>query len=221
MPGFNINVQNPCVGEWDTELTNTPAYIGPKQDIELARSHRYKLEVLDPLGNAGASSGSGILLFLEKCTRPTPEIDEITIHSGQDEIYRPGKNRWNPVEFTFYEKLDGKPQQGALKNSAAERIYRWWAETMINTAISAHNPVVDYYRRAELSMLDGYGADIWTYYLYDCWPVKVSPSDLDYSSTDLSRITVTLRYNKAQEKKANENNNIRTYGTKPYSDRFL
>lgn len=199
MPGFNINTSGGCASNNGSQLTNNAVYSGPSALVETARSHRYKLEVLEPLGDAA----TGILLYLEKCTRPTPEVDEITLHSGQDEIYRPGKNRWNPIEFTFYEKLSGSPSEGggSLTNSATESIYKWWGSTMINLRTSAHNPVTEYYKRAELSMKDGYGNDVWTYYLYDCWPIKVSPGDLDYANTDIARITVTLRYNKAQEMK--------------------
>ena len=89
MPGFQIS----------TDAGNTE---GPRHIIETARNHRFKLEVLEPFG----STSTGILLYLEKCTRPTPEFDQIVIHNGQDEIYRPGKSRWLPVEFTFYEVLN-------------------------------------------------------------------------------------------------------------------
>lgn len=200
MPGFNISTSAGCPIT-GSNLSNSPIYRGPSATIETARSHRFKLEVLEPFG---PDRGTGIILNLEKCTRPTPEIDEITLHSGQDEIYRPGKNRWSPIEFTFYEKLSGTSGEdgGSPTDSAAKRIYQWWGSTMINLRASSHNAVTEYYKRAELSMKDGYGKDVWTYYLYDCWPIKVTPSNLDYANSDIARITVTLRYNKAQEKKA-------------------
>lgn len=204
MPGFNIVTQNGCPTP-DSKLNSQAVYTGSSNVIETARSHRFKLEILSPFGRG--SDGGNILLNLEKCTRPTPEIDEIVIHSGQDEIYRPGKNRWSPIEFTFYERLRGTSSEDGgdgPRNSVAQNIYAWWAKGMLDLYSSAHNPVEDYYRRAELSMKDGYGKDVWTYYLYDCWPVKVTPSTLDYGNNDIARITVTLRYNKAQEKKSDE-----------------
>lgn len=204
MPGFNISTGAGCDNA-DSRLNGQAIYNGSSNNIETARSHRFKLEILDPFGRS--SEGGSIILNLEKCTRPTPEIDEIVLHSGQDEIYRPGKNRWNPVEFTFYERLRGAPSENSNgaespTNSVAQNIYKWWGSTMINLQASSHKPVANYYKRAELSMKDGYGNDVWTYYLYDCWPVKVTPNTLDYSNTDIARITVTLRYNKAQEKKS-------------------
>ena len=179
MPGFQIS----------TDAGNTE---GPRHIIETARNHRFKLEVLEPFG----STSTGILLYLEKCTRPTPEFDQIVIHNGQDEIYRPGKSRWLPVEFTFYEVLNS----GGNKNDAADKIYQWWGQTMLDIQQSSLNPAANFYKRAELAMLDGEGNAIWKYYLYDCWPLKVTPSDLSYADTELGRISVTLHYNKAEEK---------------------
>jgi hypothetical protein len=148
--------------------------------------------LLEPFGY---SDSYGILLFLEKCTRPTLEVDEITIHNAQDEIYRPGKQRWSPIEFTFYEKADDRVDE------VAERIYSWWGQTMIALTRSTHNRVTNYYKSAVLQMLDGVGHPIWSYYLYDCWPQKVSPIELSYSDSDIATITVTLRFNKAEEKR--------------------
>ena len=167
--------------------------MGPSYLTETARKHRYKLEILDPLTN--------ILLFCEKCTRPTPEIDEIVIHNGQDEIYRPGKQRWSPIEFTFYEKLRGTYSPSVQTNETAELIYEWWGETMIDLTRSVHKQVVSYYKDAQLQMLDGVGQPVWTYFLRDCWPQKITPIDLAYSDSDVATITVTLRYNKAQEQR--------------------
>lgn len=158
------------------------------------------------------------MLFCEKCTRPTPEIDEITIHRGQDEIYRPGKNRWSPIEFTFYEKLSGGHSVsgyygvGNQTNEVAELIYKWWGSeesaysnrhTMINLSTSTQHALgpKSYYKNAQLQMLDGVGKPVWTYFLYDCWPQKISPIDLSYSDSDIATITVTMRFNKAVEKR--------------------
>lgn len=205
MPGFNIPNQytpncgeNNVNGEASGAFTVDAPFAGPAHLSETARKHRYRLEILGPLGQYSMGGSTGILMFLEKCTRPTPEVDEIVIHNGQDEIYRPGKHRWSPVEFTFYEKTRGNDVQ---VDEAAELIYQWWGQTMINLNTSEHRTPTDYYRRAHLQMLDGVGNPIWTYYLHDCWPQKVSPIDLSYSDSDIATITVTLRFNKAEERR--------------------
>lgn len=117
MPGFNIPTPPSCSTD---ALQQDSTYLGPVSSVETARRHRYLLEVLEPFG----TQDSGLLLFLSTCGRPTPEIDQIVIHNGQDEIYRPGKQRWGPVEFTFYEKLT--PQDPPFTDQAAQFIYDWW-----------------------------------------------------------------------------------------------
>lgn len=196
MPGFNIPPFNSAETCDTDSFKNQSAYFGPSSTVETARKHRYRLEILEPFG----SNNDGILLFCEKCTRPSPELDEIVIHNAQDEIYRPGKQKWNPIEFTFYEKLREESGNSSV-DDVAERIYRWWGETMVDLTRSIHNPITNYYKNAHLQMLDGVGRPVWTYFLYECWPHKISPSDLSYSDSDIATISVTLRYNKARESK--------------------
>jgi hypothetical protein len=193
MPGFNIPAES-CLDE--NAFKESSAYTGPGHLSETARKHRYLLEVFEPMEGKGADSN--LLMYLEKCTRPTPEIDEIVIHNGQDEIYRPGKNKWNPLEFTFYEKLSGS-EPGSFRNAAAENLYNWWAKSMIILSDSKQGKPQDYYKNAYLQLLDGVGNPVWTYKIYDCWPQKITPAQMSYSESEISTIVVTLRFNKAEE----------------------
>ena len=196
MPGFNIPLANEC---HDQHAFKAPVlFNGPSNLRETARKHRYSLEVVSRLGeNVLGDKDSGLLLYMHKCTRPSVEIDEITIHSGQDEIWRPGKHHWKPVEFTFYEVLNNADPP--TENQAASMMFRWWAEYTINMRRSRVMPpeaVAD----CELDMLDGTGKPVWTYYLYRAWPSRISPSDLSYTASEIAEVTATLRYDKADEK---------------------
>ncbi len=190
MPGFNIPSGVSNCGP-------VPMGDGPRNVIETARAHRYMLQVLEPLGD----TYRGLLLFLAKCTRPGVEVDQVAIHSGQDEIHRPGKHHWKEIEFTFYEVLNegGYVDEGGLTDNCAKRIWDWWAVSMIDVANSRHRRPEDYLKRAQLDMLDGQGSTVWRYFLYDCWPCKVTPSDLAYRDTDIAQISVSMRYSKAWE----------------------
>lgn len=192
IPGFNIPLSAMCSDVVDSDPF-TPRE-GPGINVETARKHRYLLEVLSPLGS---SSADGILFFLKACTRPSAEIDEIVIHNGQDEIYRPGKNRWRALDMTFYEVLSTENDE-KHSDLAANKIFSWWARKVLNIDKSRLqvNPTVD----MQLSMLDGSGRSVWTYYLYRCWPLKITPSDLSYADTDLAEISLTLRFDKADER---------------------
>jgi len=192
MPGFYIpGAIESCLDE-NAFKGSAGSYLGPDPNMEYARNNRWLLEFLEPFGNIQ----NGILVYAHKCSRPSAEIDEIKIHHGQDEIYRPGKNKWNPVDFTFYEKSPGDEDS---YNEAAERIYKWWSDTTIILRESRHGEIRNYLKSCNLQMLDGVGRRIWEYQLYECWPLKVSSSDLDYSDGSISEITVTIRFNKVKE----------------------
>lgn len=193
MPGFNIPFNNACHDEYAVDTS--PGYRGPAHLVETARSHRYLLQVLRPLGGENFNLDDDLLLFLAKCTRPEMETDEIVIHNGKDEIYRPGKNRWRPIEFTFYEKLDEEAQ----RDVSAGSIFRWWARECNDIRNSRILPPSELATDSQLDLLNGAGESIYTYQLYRCWPSKVSPSGLDYSSSDICKITVTMRFDKAIE----------------------
>jgi len=199
MPGFDLSgladiCHDHSIG---TPLSHSRAQ--PSMTTETARRYRYSFELLEPLDQ------ESLLLFAYKITRPSAEIDQITIHNGQSEIYRPGKNRWLPIDITFYERIFGEtdagPDTGNGYDQPAELIYNWWAKTMIDITTSLHGPPSAYRKPGQVAMLDGLGNSIWVYYLSNCWPMKVSPSDLGYADTEIAEITITLSYDKATEKR--------------------
>lgn len=197
MPGFNIPLNGACHD--DNAFQDESRFDGPDFLQETARKHRYRLELMQANGNPiFGSDGAGILLYCYKCTRPTPEFDEIIIHNGQDEIARPGKNRWKPIEVTFYEVLRGNP--GQFVDNCAELIYDWWARTMLSITTSTLSPPEQFLAQGRLTILDGVGIPVWEYNLLDCWPQRVTPSDMSYSDSDIADYTVTLRYQKAFER---------------------
>jgi hypothetical protein len=205
MPGFKIKTEVPTQ-EKDRFSQGTYNYndsIGPDSNTEVARNYRWLFEVLTANGSSPlGDTKDGILIYAQKCSRPAYEADDIVIHHGQSQIHRPGKIKWNPIEITFYERIKGDSIKGVgsnLVNDAARRIYEWWSLSMIDTNKNLTYKPTNYQRNAIIQQLDGTGKSVWTYHLYNCWPLKVTPSDMNYTSTDLSEITVTLRFDKARE----------------------
>lgn len=193
MPGFNINIKESCND--GPQIPGSREYFGPSINTETARVHRFALSIFEPFGNLS----NGILIHVSKCTRPTVEIDEIVIHNGQDEIYRPGKNRWQPIEFTFYETL--QDSDVPFLSMTAQLMFKLWAEKAIKLQRSAGGSPTNFCSDMQLDMLNGVGETVWSYHLYRAWPIKVSPKDLSYSSSDISEISVTLRFDKAMERR--------------------
>ena len=151
----------------------------PSATIETARKHRWKLTVFDTLNS--------ILIYAHKCQRPHIEIAKVTIHHGQNELKFPGKDVWGPIEITFYQATDP---------NVAKTIYDWRE----NSVVSVQNSKINLTKKScTLEMTDGNDKTIWKYQMYGCWPTKITPDELDYSSSAISEITFTLEMDKAKE----------------------
>jgi hypothetical protein len=198
MPGFNIpSIIAGCHDEFAVKATEGTVGIRrqPSSSIETFRSHRFRFEIL---GNAELSQGIWQAYPL-RCSRPSVEIDEITIHNGPDQIYRPGKVKWSPIQLTFYEIAE--PGEDLTPSA----IFTMWAENTINlqnSTIGKPRPTPGQRRLhfdAILDMLDGRGDVLWSYSLYNCWPTKVSPANISYDESNILTTEITLRFDKANE----------------------
>lgn len=207
MPGFNIPVSNSCGKPGKS--------YGPSNSLETMRKHRFAFTV------------QGINQLAMDCIhtmdRPKAESDEIVFHNGFEEVYRPGKYRWGPLSFSFYELYEQ-----SIVSAREIRDWRYGQNTFIfegpatsqrrageengvgsqqNSSSGVYNledsvltsSESKYKRNATIMMLGGTGDIGWRYQLYGCWPKEISPENLDYSSTDIAETTVVLRFDKAVE----------------------
>lgn len=179
MPGFRIPFPNGLGCPNPGELPEAPS-----ASIETSRVYRFAFSILAPL--------KPILLICHKSDRPSPEIDQITMHRGQDEMYWPGKNRWNPIEVSFY--------QGHLTpntDTVCQLMYDWYGSTVVNLRESRLNE--RFKETCVLDLLDGRRNAVHTYKMHGCWPSKITPDSLNYSETAISEVTVRIVYDKCEE----------------------
>lgn len=179
MPGFNITGEERGPNR------------APPNEVETLRTNRWFFQI-DPV------AGRPFQFYAQSCSRPTPEIDEIAISHGQDTIYRPGRYVWNPIEFSIYEAYsNGGPRRRSPSELAIGDLYRWWGTTMIAKSDYRQGTLSDFLATATVEMLDGIGDPVWKYRLFNCWPSKISPSELNYADSEIATVTVTLRYDRA------------------------
>lgn len=194
MPGFSIPTLSGC----DDAGWGTPEkpYTGPHIITETARSYRYLVTIMNPLGNLR----DGLLQLCNRCTRPSTSFEDIVIHHGPNQIHRPGKLVFEPVEFTFYESVSSDPRV----NTMAQKLYKWWSKDMYDISTSKLSPPkadIDpgIYTDITIEMLDGEGATIWKYVLYEAFPLQVTATPLSYKDNNINEITVKVRYNTYRE----------------------
>lgn len=180
MPGFSI-LGGPIFESWQ-----------PSANIETARQYRWLFTSIKPMQD--------ICIYAHKTGRPKVEIDRATLHQQQDCIYFPGKQKWLPIEISFYHAITPKNQHhGGV--DVAYRIYKWWSTKVLDIKRSRVHLEK---QTCRLELLDGAGSWAYRYTMYGCWISKVTPDELDYTSTKISEITFTLEMDKATEESSTD-----------------
>ncbi|RLF30371.1 MAG: hypothetical protein DRN07_08710 [Thermoplasmata archaeon] len=172
MPGFKINGR----GE------------GPPNDVETMRDHRWKIEV--------ATGNETLTIMAQKCNRPVYVTDRVTIPQYQNEIYLPGRTKWEPVKASFYLGEDDTLQK--LRDVRDKSILVEGTD-QLNVQNMAWND--QYKTTVTITVLDGEGSGIYEYRLEGAWITRIEGPDFDYGSTAISIITVTFSYDYAVEQK--------------------
>jgi hypothetical protein len=186
MPGFNI----PRPGRQATK-----SYGSNTQ--EAGRMHRFAVSITaDGAGiSAGPTLGSDITFNVKTVTRPGVEYDEIIVHSGQNQIPLPGKDKFKPIEISFYEALSN--DGSGFKDMLTDGLHR--SLPSLNYAASYYWTGflrANYKFNMKIFMLDGKGNKYLTYSLFGCHVSSLDPGDLSYADNEISTTTVTIKYDK-------------------------
>jgi hypothetical protein len=160
--------------------------------METVRAYRWRISLPTLYGS------DDTCLYASSVSRPSPEVDTVTIHCRGNEIKLPGKYRWGTINIKFYEKVHNlNPSL-----STAGILRKWWAghihEIATHRIVSLEKVNK---QRVHIHLLDGAGNIIYQYELTMAFPIKIDSSELDYSSTDISTTIVTLAYSGVKEGK--------------------
>lgn len=173
MPGFKISGNND----------------GQSNLAETTRKHRFRVSIFGLLPIE-------LLFFAYRFTLPSAEIDRITLHHKQEEIYLPGKHRYKPAEIAFYRVHD---LGGDL---AAREIRKWWSESLLivkQSKIGSDDRGNYLKKYGEVDMLDGMGNSIYKYKLHGIFPQLMTPDPANASDSGISSITISLSVDKVEE----------------------
>ena len=185
MPGFKIAS--------DIVTTERDGY---GNAIETARKHRWKVSIAVPDVQDEAfkflrEKEPIISFYAKSCNIPNVTFDELVVHNGQDKIVLPGKWNYKPIDIVFYDiLLDTDKLPGGFKS-----LTHFLLKLTPNS--QRFNKINTTFRfNAKLETLNGKGDVTNTYDLHECYVEKFEPSDLDYSDTNISELTLTLKYNR-------------------------
>jgi len=182
MPGFLIgNATNPQLHK--------------DNKSEYRRKHRWRFTVLE----GGDPITAQNWIQLEKAARPSFTLEEPEVHHDQEKAYLAGKQSWETIDLTFYDAVGRNDQPGGA-DDISHKVYQW-VQTVVSIGSAAVEPPLVYKKQIKMQMTDGQGdlSEEWT--LYGAWPKNTNWQDLDYNSTDLQRVVVTIRYDRAEKTK--------------------
>lgn len=172
MPGFNI----------------APAENGIDHKAEFHRKHRWRFTILED--NVVSPRE---FLYLSKAARPSFKIEEALVHHDQEVAYFAGKQTWETIVLEFYDAIGG----AGVDETISQKMWTW-----VTNATGITNALVDppenYKNTLQLEMTDGAGFAEETWKLHGTWVLETNWNDLDYSSSDIQLVSVTIRFDRAE-----------------------
>lgn len=125
--------------------------------------------------------------FVKVAGRPSISFEETEVNFLNDKMWIPGKASWEPITVTY---LDNN------QNSSVE-LLKWLTSVFDFTSPTSKkmsSKRSSYSGLARLTLYDGCGGVMEEWELQDAWPQAINFGDLDYSSSDIAEIELTLRY---------------------------
>lgn len=125
--------------------------------------------------------------YVKVASRPNLEIEETEINFLNAKTWIPGKASWQTMTVTY---LDVATADQAPLFSWLASVYNFTNPVTLQMG-SARS---DYTATAILNMYDGCGQLLETWQMTDVWPTGINFGEVDYSSSDICEIELTLRY---------------------------
>lgn len=150
----------------------------------------------------GDSSNSTNALPHFRGGRPSLTFREFTCEHLVETISYPSKSSWEPIDLTLYDTKE---------NQVFNWIRRIYNPDASNATDRIWRPVVgsiNFKQTGKLIMLSGCGDIIESWTLENCWPQVIKFGELDMTSSDIMKIDLTIKYDRAYV----ENKNPSAFG---------
>ena len=143
----------------------------------------------------GGADSQPISMQAVTVARPTVSFNKVELHRYNSVAYIAGKHKWDPIDITLEDDVTGSAS-AVLQQQLQIQQWLIGAEGIYNAAAGEGSV---YKFATKIDMLDGNDQVIETWTLEGCWLETVKYDDLDYSSSDAIKITVTMSYDHARQ----------------------
>ena len=158
------------------------------------RNFRWSLEITPTGPSVGPISES----FVKLAARPKLSLDEAEVHFRNAVEYIAGKGRWNELNVVYYDLVPAT--LGANYNDLAN-LYSWIASHYDffegSDVTRFQSERLGHLANAVLRLYDGCGQTLEEWQLLRVWVKDADFGSLDYQDSEISTISLTLRYGTA------------------------
>lgn len=179
MPGFSINTGS---GE-----TNT---------VRTARSHRWRIERLGPLGSDPLGFGPGTW-YAKSFGFPEVSSEKIKTEGAAVDYWHAGRVQYSAATLVFYDAISASGTSfGKLLNDWVALVHAESStgELSFSTVGQANNYKHKSVFQLEAASGNGGSEPTFELTLVNSWPSKLQHSDLDYSDSAISEFTIELTF---------------------------
>lgn len=145
----------------------------------------------------GANQGDSKDLSLQavNLTRPNLTFEEVPLHRYNSTAYVAGKHVWEPMTLTVEDDIGGKASQIIQNQLETQQKLIGADGPWLASAATASS----YKFGTTLEMLDGDERVTEKWKMEGCFIMTVDYGDVDYSSSEASTITLTIRFDHARQ----------------------
>ena len=169
-----------------------------------------KFRFIVSFANIATPEGGPILWFAKTAGKPSFSLGDASHEFLNHKFNYPGRVSWDPIDITVVDPTD--PDVAAtLSDIIVKAGYSPPTNAYDLESMSKHS-AVSALGTVTVSQLDESGTPIETWTLWNAFINSLKFGDLDYSSDDLTEITINLKYDWARLETANTSRSIHAGG---------
>lgn len=154
--------------------------------------------------DSGLTNGEALTIACKTCDIPQLTTTENVIDRLNDKVYTAGKSEYNTISMSFYEYISEPSDAtgGGNKNPSAGSILYAWQQEQHNSKTGVQGAKKNTSKNVAIVQIDGNGNAVRVWNVYRAWPTGVEFASLDSADGAIQDVTLTLRYDWAEQKDA-------------------
>lgn len=174
-------------------------------EVQRTNNFRINIDLTEFVQKAGVSTDAiGLIgLACETSGLPNNNTDPLEVPYGNNMIKVAGKTQFDDISITVKDFIE----------QDLEKVLMYWRYEVYNPETGKVGWAKNYKREARITLYSPNGTRERTWVAQGVWPTSIELGDLDYSSSDLRKLTMTLAVDNAFLDRDNFSLGAGDYGT--------